>query len=232
MATNAIPAQRGHHPVAAVVRRRLAEPLAATADTHTRAHRSRAAEAIFIGRRPRLVDQVATSAYFSLFSWVWAGLAANAAHLDPFVAALDALDPACDPRLVIDVGTGAGRSAVLLAERFPGARVEGLDASRRMLHEAAERPRPANLGFRRADVRRLPYAAATVDLVACLNAIVSPPEVRRILAGDGLLVTASTWFPPRDEESLWMRRFGECGFDLADRGGAGCASWEVWTVRR
>jgi SAM-dependent methyltransferase len=211
----------------------LLDWVARAADERTRMQRSRFAEAIFLGRPHRSLDRAMAATYFSLFSWVWANLAGDAVHLQPFGAALSALDALGElngrpaPRLVVDVGTGAGRSAVMLADRFPAARVEGVDISRRMLREASRTER-SNLAFRRGDVRRLPYPAASVDLLSCVNSVVSPAEAHRVLTDGGLLIAASTWFPPRDDSSVWIRRFRECGFALLDRGGSRESSWEIW----
>ena len=48
------------------------------------------------------------------------------------------------PARVADLGCGPGNSAALLAARWPGARVDGLDNSREMLAEAANSGVPAN----------------------------------------------------------------------------------------
>ena len=41
--------------------------------------------------------------------------------------------PLADPRLVYDLGCGSGRATALLARRWPGARITGLDSSAAML---------------------------------------------------------------------------------------------------
>src|SRR5580693_8317300 len=45
--------------------------------------------------------------------------------------------PGEKPARVIDLGCGPGNSTALLAARWPGARLEGLDSSETMLAEAA-----------------------------------------------------------------------------------------------
>ena len=45
--------------------------------------------------------------------------------------------PAAEPSRVVDLGCGPGNSTALLAARWPGARLEGLDSSAAMLAEAA-----------------------------------------------------------------------------------------------
>ncbi len=58
--------------------------------------------------------------------------------------------PATDPRTVVDLGCGPGNLTVLLAQRWPDARVVGLDASPAMVEAA---PRDVGVDFAIADVR-------------------------------------------------------------------------------
>jgi trans-aconitate 2-methyltransferase len=58
----------------------------------------------------------------------------------------------CDaPRRVVDLGCGPGNLTELLASRWPGAMVEGIDSSPEMIERAAGLARPG-LSFRVADV--------------------------------------------------------------------------------
>jgi trans-aconitate 2-methyltransferase len=67
----------------------------------------------------------------------------------PFVDLLQRLDvPA--PTTVVDLGCGEGSTTALLADRWPGAHVTGVDSSPTMLAAAPTRPR---LEFRLGDVR-------------------------------------------------------------------------------
>lgn len=73
--------------------------------------------------------------------------------------------PIGDPSAILDVGCGTGRWALELAERFPQARVAGVD---RVPPAALATPgaRPANLAFVAADVvEGLPFADAAFDFV-------------------------------------------------------------------
>lgn len=50
--------------------------------------------------------------------------------------------PDIDPRSVLDLGCGTGRLTAMLAERWPGANVVGVDSSRDMLERAATESGP------------------------------------------------------------------------------------------
>jgi trans-aconitate 2-methyltransferase len=69
--------------------------------------------------------------------------------------------PAIDARSVIDIGCGPGNSTELLAARFAGAAVSGLDSSADMV--AAARQRLPGLRFDLADVERWAYESDAGD---------------------------------------------------------------------
>jgi SAM-dependent methyltransferase len=105
---------------------------------------------------------------------------------DPYEAALGAVEP--PPARVLDLGTGTGYGAFLIARRFPNAQVVGADLSDGMLAEARQRT-PADLRdrvrFERADASALSYADGSFDLVAHANMIPFFDEVARVLASGG-----------------------------------------------
>jgi trans-aconitate 2-methyltransferase len=68
----------------------------------------------------------------------------------PFLELLARVD-ADDPAVVVDLGCGPGNLTSLLAARWPGAQVTGLDSSPEMI-DAARRSVPG-VGFERADLR-------------------------------------------------------------------------------
>jgi len=80
------------------------------------------------------------------------------------VALIDRVAPLAGRR-VLDLACGPGRHAALLAAR--GARTVGLDLSLPLLARARRRTKGA-VTFVRADMRRLPFAPATFDLVVNL----------------------------------------------------------------
>ncbi|MBF6044787.1 trans-aconitate 2-methyltransferase [Streptomyces sp. NRRL B-1677] len=59
--------------------------------------------------------------------------------------------PVRDPARIVDLGCGPGNVTALLAERWPGARITGLDTSEEMLRQARERLPGAE--FVHADLR-------------------------------------------------------------------------------
>ncbi len=80
------------------------------------------------------------------------------------VALIDRVSPLAGRR-VLDLACGPGRHAAQLAAR--GARTVGLDLSLPLLARARQRTKGA-VTFVRADMRRLPFAPATFDMVVNL----------------------------------------------------------------
>jgi ubiquinone/menaquinone biosynthesis C-methylase UbiE len=104
----------------------------------------------------------------------------------PLDAALGSLDTA--PSRVLDLGTGTGRAAFLLARRYPAAEVVAVDLAPAMLAEARKLTPPELAGqvrFEEADAEHLPYPDAWFDLVSLANMIPFFPELARITAPGG-----------------------------------------------
>jgi len=80
----------------------------------------------------------------------------------PFVDLLARVD-AADPATVVDLGCGPGNLTALLVERWPGARVVGLDSSAEMI-EKARATTPA-VDFRVADLRDWATGADQIDVL-------------------------------------------------------------------
>jgi ubiquinone/menaquinone biosynthesis C-methylase UbiE len=110
----------------------------------------------------------------------------------PVEAALAAL-PA-PPRRVLDVGTGTGAIPRLLADRFPGAEIVGVDVAERMVEEARR-----NVGdrarFQVADAQQLPFADGSFDLVTLGNMIPFFDEIARVTAYGGHALFAFSMGP-------------------------------------
>jgi SAM-dependent methyltransferase len=158
-------------------------------------------------------------AQFDALAPEWHGTTGPEA-LAPLAAALDHLEP---PARVLDLGTGTGKAAQLVAERFPSAEIAGVDLSPAMVDEA-RRLLPAGLGgrvrFEVGDASALPFADGTFDLVVLLNMIPFFAEVARVTVPDGAVVVAHVsgpatpiWTPPEALRShlalLGFERFQE-----------------------
>jgi SAM-dependent methyltransferase len=111
--------------------------------------------------------------------------------LIPLGAALDALpDP---PRRVLDLGTGTGRAARVVAKRFPAAELVGLDLSPEMIEKANELL-PSELAgrvrFQVGDASALAHEDESFDLVVLMNMIPFFEELARVTAPAGHAVFA------------------------------------------
>jgi SAM-dependent methyltransferase len=114
----------------------------------------------------------------------------------PLDAALDRLPS--PPRRVLDLGTGTGKAARLVAKRFSQAEVVGVDLSPAMIEEA-RKVMPAELSgrvrFEVADASRLPFEDGAFDLVVLLNMIPFFGELARVTEPGGRVVAASSFGP-------------------------------------
>jgi SAM-dependent methyltransferase len=104
-------------------------------------------------------------------------------------AALDSIDK--PPKRALDLGTGTGRAAFILASRYPDAEVVGADLAAAMLDDARGRTPPEladRVRFEEADAERLPYPDASFDLVTLANMIPFFDELARVTAPGGTVV--------------------------------------------
>jgi ubiquinone/menaquinone biosynthesis C-methylase UbiE len=118
------------------------------------------------------------------------------AHLAPYEAALAAVDPA--PSKALDLGTGTGAGAFVIARRFPDAQVVGVDLAEAMLAEARRKTPPElaeRVHFESGDASALPFADGSFDLVAHANMIPFFDEVDRVLAPGGQVLFAFSLGP-------------------------------------
>jgi len=113
--------------------------------------------------------------------------------LVPLGAALERLER--PPARVLDLGTGTGKGARVVAKLFPDAEVVGVDLSGPMIEEA-RRLLPSELAgrvrFEVADGAALPFPDDSFDLVLLLNAIPFFDELGRVSTRDGAAVFASS----------------------------------------
>lgn len=80
----------------------------------------------------------------------------------PFVELL-ARVPAREPRTVVDLGCGPGNMTRLLADRWPGAEIEGLDSSPEMIEAAQREVAGSSVTFAVGDVAT--WSAEPVDVL-------------------------------------------------------------------
>jgi SAM-dependent methyltransferase len=111
--------------------------------------------------------------------------------LIPLGAALDRLDEA--PQRILDLGTGTGTAARVIARRFPDAEVVGVDLAPKMVEEARARL-PADLAgrvrFEVGDASTLEFEPGAFDLVVLLNMIPFFEELARVTAPGGTVIFA------------------------------------------
>jgi SAM-dependent methyltransferase len=147
--------------------------------------------------------------------------------LASFERALEEIEPA--PRRALDVGTGTGAAAFVIARRFPEAEVAGVDLAPGMLAEARRQTPPelaARVRFERADASDLPYEDDSFDLIALANMIPFFNELDRVLAPSGSVIFSFSggpdtpiWVPPeRLRAELSRRGFSEFADFKAARG--------------
>jgi SAM-dependent methyltransferase len=113
----------------------------------------------------------------------------------------------CDGQHVLDVGCGFGGMLADLNQRFDGMDLVGLNIDPRQLERARRDPKLAPRGGNRislltGEACRLPFAAASFDVVLCVEAVFHFPsrdqflqEVRRVLCPGGRLALSD--FVPR-----------------------------------
>jgi ubiquinone/menaquinone biosynthesis C-methylase UbiE len=132
---------------------------------------------------------------------------------------------------VLDFGCGTGTLTLLVKQRYPDARVVGLDIDPHVLGRAAAKARGAALhvDLIRASATALPYPPACFDRVVTSLVLhhLSPhqkeqalAEARRVLKPGGLLCVAD-FGPPHTPYTravgLLMRHLEEAGDNLAGR---------------
>ena len=163
---------------------------------------------------------------FDLLAPVWDSMRSPDAFA-PLEAALATVDGPVEAAL--DVGTGTGAAALAIAERFPAARVVGVDIAPEMVERARQKTRDReSLSFDLGDASALPYDDASFDLVTAANMIPFFDELARVVRPGGTLVVAFSLGPgtpiyvpsERMRERLGPRGFTEFAEIKAGRGSA------------
>src|SRR5215212_4867749 len=152
-------------------------------------------------------------------------------YLGPLAAALLHVRP--EPEHALDIGTGLGDGALLIAREFPHARVRGVDLSEEMVRRAQGRiglDPEGRVAFKVADAANLPFGDDSFDLVAQLN---MPPffaEISRVLRPGGHAIVAASYgesTPFYTPESVLERGFRKQGLERVDSGEAGEGTYFV-----
>ena len=133
---------------------------------------------LFRGTMTRSFDKLAPT---------WEGRISDE-RLAPVRVALGAI--AEPPATVLDLGTGTGRVARIVAEAWPQAKVVGVDLSPGMIDEA--RRLGGNVHYDVADATSLPYADDAFELVTLSNMIPFFDELARVTAPGGSVIIAYT----------------------------------------
>jgi malonyl-CoA O-methyltransferase len=102
------------------------------------------------------------------------------------------------PDMILDMGSGTGFSAALLAQRYPGAHVLALDIARPMLVRSRQRDELKQVSHVCADMQKLPLPDNSVAMVFsslalqwCQDTAVLFQEVARVLRPGGLFLFSS-----------------------------------------
>jgi ubiquinone/menaquinone biosynthesis C-methylase UbiE len=146
--------------------------------------------------------------------------------LAPVEAALDTIDP--QPARVLDLGTGTGAVARLVAERFPEAEIVGADLSGQMIDQARRLTDSPRVTYEVADAQKLPFADGSFDLITLGNMIPFFDELARVIAPGGRVLVAYSagpetpiYVPPeRLRTELGRRGFADFAELSAGRGSA------------
>jgi ubiquinone/menaquinone biosynthesis C-methylase UbiE len=165
---------------------------------------------------------------FERLAPVWDNMR-NPDSFSPLEAALASIETS--PGRALDVGTGTGAAAFILAQRFPEAEVVGVDLAGSMIAEARGKTPPEladRVCFQEADAERLPFADGSFDLVTLSNMIPFFDELARVLAPGGRAVFAFSagpdtpiYVPPeRLRKELSRRGFTDFAEFAAGRGTA------------
>jgi SAM-dependent methyltransferase len=129
--------------------------------------------------------------------------------VQPLLDSLRGLAPGDE---ALDIGCGTGLLTLRLAQR--GFRVNGIDHSAAMLHQAQEKVRASGLPDRvilqTGDARSLPFEDESFDLVTCTGVLHHVPDIRptvveahRVLRPGGLLWIAEPCLGTNPPLRLW-----------------------------
>jgi len=142
-------------------------------------------------------------------------------RLAPVKVALGAI--AEPPATVLDLGTGTGRVARIVAEAWPQSKVVGADLSPGMIDEA--RRLGGTVQYDVADANALPYDDGAFELVTLSNMIPFFDELARVTAPGGSVIVA---FTMGDRTPIYVP-FARVRSELERRGFSHVADFEAGT---
>lgn len=96
------------------------------------------------------------------------------------------------PRHIADLGCGSGALTATLLQRWPGARVTGVDSSPEMLAQATPLAQPGRLAFVQADLQSW-TAPRPLDLLVSNAALQWVPDHERLLPRLAALIAPGGW---------------------------------------
>ncbi|HEY6636926.1 MAG TPA: class I SAM-dependent methyltransferase [Solirubrobacterales bacterium] len=152
-------------------------------------------------------------------------------YLGPLAAALLHVKP--EPERALDIGTGLGDGALLVAREFPHARVRGVDLSEEMVRRAQARiglDPEGRVAFKVADAADLPFEDESFDLVTQLNVPPFFSEIARVLRPGGFVVIAASFgasTPFYTPASVLRRGLRRHGIEPLETGEAGVGTYFV-----
>jgi trans-aconitate 2-methyltransferase len=114
----------------------------------------------------------------------------------PFADLVARID-AGSPRSVVDLGCGAGALTASLAQRWPAARVTGVDSSETMLAAAAAHAVPGKVEFTAGDV-------ATWEPDGPVDVVVSNATLHWVPAHDRVMARWAGWLSPGGSVAVQM----------------------------
>jgi SAM-dependent methyltransferase len=150
-------------------------------------------------------------------------------YLAPLAAGLLKVRP--EPERALDIGTGLGDAALLVAREFPRARVRGVDLSEEMVRRAQARiglDPEGRVAFKVADAADLPFEDDSFDLVTQLNVPPFFSEIARVLRPGGFVLIAASWgecTPFYTPDSVLRRGFRRAGLEQAEVGEASLGTY-------
>jgi ubiquinone/menaquinone biosynthesis C-methylase UbiE len=150
-------------------------------------------------------------------------------YLAPLATGLLKVHP--EPERALDLGTGLGDAALLVAREFPHARVRGVDFSEEMIKRAQGRiglDPEGRVAFKVADAADLPFEDESFDLVTQLNVPPFFAEIGRVLRPGGFALVAASFGPSTPfytPDSVLARGFRKAGLETVEAAEAGIGTY-------